>query len=93
MTYKSGFATVIGRPNVGKSTLINKLVGEKINIISPRPQTTRNSIKAICTEDRGQVIFIDTPGIHDPRNELDKYMLDEAFKSLDGIDIIIFILY
>ena len=62
MSYKSGFVTVIGRPNVGKSTLINNLIGEKINIISPRPQTTRNSIKAIYTEDDGQIIFIDTPG-------------------------------
>ncbi len=92
MTYKSGFVTVIGRPNVGKSTLVNTLVGEKINIISPRPQTTRNSIKAIYTGDEGQVIFIDTPGIHEARNELDKYMLDEAYGSLDGIDLIIFIL-
>jgi len=92
MTYKSGFVTVIGRPNVGKSTLVNTLVGEKINIISPRPQTTRNSIKAIYTGDEGQVIFIDTPGIHEARNELDKYMLDEAYGSLEGIDLIIFIL-
>ncbi len=92
MTYKSGFVTVIGRPNVGKSTLVNSLVGEKINIISPRPQTTRNSIKAIYTGDEGQVIFIDTPGIHEARNELDKYMLDEAYGSLEGIDLIIFIL-
>jgi len=92
MTYKSGFVTVIGRPNVGKSTLVNTLVGEKINIISPRPQTTRNSIKAIYTGDEGQVIFIDTPGIHEARNELDKYMLEEAYGSLEGIDLIIFIL-
>ncbi|MEC9489932.1 MAG: GTPase Era [Halanaerobiales bacterium] len=92
MSYKSGFVTVIGRPNVGKSTLVNTLVGEKINIISPRPQTTRNSIKAIYTEDDGQIIFIDTPGIHQPRNELDKFMQDEAYNSLDGIDVIIFIL-
>jgi len=92
MTYKSGFVTVIGRPNVGKSTLVNTLIGEKINIISPRPQTTRNSIKAIYSEEQGQIIFIDTPGIHEARNELDKYMLDEAYGSLEGIDIIIFIL-
>lgn len=92
MTYKSGFVTVIGRPNVGKSTLVNNLVGEKINIISPRPQTTRNSIKAIYTEEKGQIIFIDTPGIHQARNKLDKYMLEEAYSSLEGIDLIIFIL-
>ncbi|MGM0602333.1 MAG: GTPase Era [Bacillota bacterium] len=91
MSYKSGFVTVIGRPNVGKSTLVNKLVGEKINIISPRPQTTRNSIKAIYSEDNGQIIFIDTPGIHQPRNKLDNFMMDQAYKSLEGIDVIIFI--
>ncbi|SFL26163.1 GTPase Era [Halanaerobium salsuginis] len=92
MSYKSGFVTIIGRPNVGKSTLINQLIGEKINIISPRPQTTRNSIKAIYTAENGQVIFIDTPGIHQPRNELDNYMLEAAYNSLEGIDLIIFIL-
>lgn len=93
MAYKSGFVTVIGRPNVGKSTLVNSLVGEKINIISPRPQTTRNSIKAIYTaEDKGQVIFIDTPGIHKARNQLDEFMLEQAYSSLDGIDVIICIL-
>src|SRR6056297_1244119 len=91
MSYKSGFVTVIGRPNVGKSTLVNKLVGEKINIISPRPQTTRNSIKAIYSENNGQIIFIDTPGIHQPRNKLDNFMIDQAYKSLEGIDVIIFI--
>jgi GTP-binding protein Era len=92
MSYKSGFVTIIGRPNVGKSTLINQLIGEKINIISPRPQTTRNSIKAIYTAENGQVVFIDTPGIHQPRNELDNYMLEAAYNSLEGIDLIIFIL-
>ncbi len=90
MNYKSGFVTVIGRPNVGKSTLVNQLIGEKINIISSRPQTTRNSIKAIYTEERGQIIFIDTPGIHKARNELDSFMLEQAYSSLEGIDVIIF---
>ncbi|RCW45381.1 MULTISPECIES: GTPase Era [unclassified Halanaerobium] len=91
MNYKSGFVTVIGRSNVGKSTLVNKLVGEKINITSPRPQTTRNSIKAIYSEDNGQIIFIDTPGIYQPSNKLDNYMINQAYKSLEGIDVVIFI--
>ncbi|MGM0445464.1 MAG: GTPase Era [Bacillota bacterium] len=90
MSYKSGFVTIIGRPNVGKSTLVNYLIGEKISITSPRPQTTRNSIKAIYTNDKGQIIFVDTPGIYKTKNDLDKYMVNEAYKSLDGIDVIIF---
>ncbi|MDZ7672102.1 MAG: GTPase Era [Halanaerobiales bacterium] len=90
MSFKSGFATIIGRPNVGKSTLVNYLIGEKISITSPRPQTTRNSIKAIFTNEEGQIIFVDTPGIYKTKNDLDKYMVNEAYKSLDGIDLIIF---
>lgn len=90
MSFKSGFVTIIGRPNVGKSTLVNYLIGEKISITSPRPQTTRNSIKAIYTNDEGQIIFVDTPGIYKTKNNLDKYMVNEAYKSLDGIDVIIF---
>lgn len=92
MNFKSGFATIIGRPNVGKSTLVNYLIGEKISITSPRPQTTRNSIKAIYTEGSGQIIFVDTPGIYKTKNDLDKYMVNEAYKSLEGIDVIIFML-
>ncbi len=92
MSFKSGFVTIIGRPNVGKSTLVNYLIGEKISITSPRPQTTRNSIKAIYTEDEGQIIFVDTPGIYKTKNDLDKYMVNEAYKSLEGIDVIIFML-
>jgi len=89
MSFKSGFATIIGRPNVGKSTLVNYLIGEKISITSPRPQTTRNSIKTIYTTDEGQVIFVDTPGIYNTKNDLDRYMVNEAYKSIEGIDIII----
>ncbi|MBS3810683.1 MAG: GTPase Era [Halanaerobiales bacterium] len=92
MIFKSGFVTVVGRPNVGKSTLINHLIGEKISITSPRPQTTRNSIKAIYTAKRGQIIFVDTPGIYKVKNDLDRYMVNEAYKSLEGIDIIILML-
>ncbi|MGM0409492.1 MAG: GTPase Era [Bacillota bacterium] len=90
MTFKSGFVTIIGRPNVGKSTLINKLIGEKTTIVSKKPQTTRNQLKAIYTDENGQVVFMDTPGIHKAKNELDKYMLDQAFQSLKGIDLVLF---
>lgn len=89
MSFKSGFATIIGRPNVGKSTLVNYLIGEKISITSPRPQTTRNSIKTIYTTDEGQIIFVDTPGIYKTKNDLDRYMVNEAYKSIEGIDVII----
>ncbi len=90
MSFKSGFVTIIGRPNVGKSTLVNYLIGEKISITSPRPQTTRNSIKAIYTNENGQIIFVDTPGIYKTKNDLDKFMVNEAYKSIEGIDVIIF---
>lgn len=92
MAYKSGFVSIIGRPNVGKSTLINKLVGGKIAITSPRPQTTRNRIQAVYTAEEGQIVFLDTPGIHKIRNKLDKYMLDQAFKSLEGVDVVVLLL-
>ena len=92
MTYKSGFISVIGRPNVGKSTLVNRIIGEKITITSPKPQTTRNRIQAVYTEARGQIIFVDTPGVLKGKNELDKYMLDQVYKSLEGIDLAIFLI-
>ncbi|MTI61295.1 MAG: GTPase Era [Firmicutes bacterium] len=92
MAFKSGFATIIGRPNVGKSTLINTIIGEKIAITSPKPQTTRNKIQSIYTAEEGQVIFVDTPGIHKAKNKLDEYMLEQAFKSLEGIDLVIILL-
>lgn len=91
MSFKSGFVSIIGRPNVGKSTLINRIVGEKAAIVSGKPQTTRNQLRGIYTEERGQAIFVDTPGIHKAKNELDKYMLDQAFDSLEGIDLILFV--
>lgn len=92
MVFKSGFATVIGRPNVGKSTLINTIIGEKIAITSPKPQTTRNKIQSIYTAEEGQVIFVDTPGIHKAKNKLDEYMLEQAFKSLEGIDLVLILM-
>ena len=72
--YKSGFAALVGRPNVGKSTLMNKIVGQKIAITSSKPQTTRNRIQTIYHEERGQIVFLDTPGIHKAKNKLGEYM-------------------
>lgn len=89
---KSGFVTIIGRPNVGKSTLINKLLGERVTIISNKPQTTRNSIKCIYTTDEAQIVFIDTPGIHKAQNKLGEYMVNKATDSLKGVDIVVVVL-
>ena len=75
MGVKSGFVSIIGRPNVGKSTFLNTVIGQKIAIVSDKPQTTRNRIQGIYTSESGQIIFIDTPGIHRPRNRLGKYMV------------------
>ncbi len=92
MDYKSGFVTIVGRPNVGKSTLLNKLIGEKIAIMSDKPQTTRNTIKAIMTDSDCQVIFIDTPGIHKPKNKLGNYMVNIAKNTLNEVDLILFVI-
>ena len=89
--FVSGFIAVVGRPNVGKSTLINALVGEKVLIVSPRPQTTRNRIHAIYTGEDGQFIFIDTPGIHQPRHRLGDYMLKAATDAFSEVDLILFL--
>lgn len=88
--FKSGFITVIGRPNVGKSTLLNGLVGEKISIISDKPQTTRNKIQMIYTDDRMQAVFLDTPGIQTPKNKLGDYMLSVSKSTLKEVDIVTF---
>lgn len=85
---KSGFASIIGRPNVGKSTLINKIIGSKIAIVSEKPQTTRTRIQGILTTPEGQIIFIDTPGIHKPKHRLGEYMLKVSAQSLKDVDII-----
>jgi len=90
--FKSGFVAVLGKPNVGKSTLINNLLGEKVSIISSKPKTTRNKILAILTEERYQIIFVDTPGIHKSKYLLDRYMLKEAESSLSETDIVIVML-
>ena len=90
MEFKSGFISIIGKPNVGKSTLINRLAGSKISIITKKPQTTRNAIKAIITTDKYQMIFIDTPGIMKPKNKLGEYMVKTALESLNEVDLILF---
>ena len=78
---KSGFVALIGRPNVGKSTLMNRLIGQKIAITSHKPQTTRNKIRTVYTDERGQIVFLDTPGIHKSRNKLGEYMVNVAEKD------------
>ncbi|NLG88828.1 MAG: GTPase Era [Clostridiaceae bacterium] len=90
MAFKSGFVTIIGRPNVGKSTLLNLLTGEKIAIMSSKPQTTRTAIKSVVTTDEYQVVFIDTPGIHRPKNKLGDYMVKSAMSTLEGVDVIVY---
>ncbi|MDK6233598.1 GTPase Era [Aerococcus sanguinicola] len=88
-TFKSGFIAIVGRPNVGKSTLMNQIVGQKVAIMSDKAQTTRNKIQAIYTSSDSQMIFIDTPGIHKPKNELDDYMLQSAYQALDEVEAIL----
>lgn len=91
MGFKSGFVTVVGKPNVGKSTLINGFLGEKIAITSPKPQTTRTNLNAIITNENAQIIFIDTPGIHTPKNKLGEYMIDVAKGTFSEVDVILFL--
>jgi GTP-binding protein Era len=88
MAFKAGFVAIVGRPNAGKSTLVNTLVGRKVAIVSPKPQTTRNRIQGILNRDDAQVILIDTPGIHKPGNVLSRQMMDELQHALEGIDIL-----
>lgn len=84
--FRSGFIAIVGRPNVGKSTLLNALVGEKVAIVSAKPQTTRNKLMAICGSDDYQMIFVDTPGIHTPRTQLGTFMMKAVQEGMDGID-------
>ncbi|MFU0799694.1 MAG: GTPase Era [Xylanivirga thermophila] len=89
--YHSGFVSIIGRPNVGKSTLMNAMIGEKIAIISNKPQTTRNRIQCVLTRPEYQIVFIDTPGLHKPKNKLGEYMVNAASSTLDEVDAILFV--
>lgn len=87
--YKSGFVAIIGRSNVGKSTLMNQMIGEKVAIVSNKPQTTRNQIKGIHTSENCQVVFLDTPGLHLPKNKLGKFMVKAAMDALEGVDAVL----
>lgn len=90
--FKSGFVTLIGRPNVGKSTLMNRLIGQKIAITSKKPQTTRNRIQTVYTqEDKGQIVFLDTPGIHKAKNKLGEYMVNVAERTLNEVDVVLWL--
>ena len=89
--YKSGFATLIGRPNVGKSTLMNCLIGQKIAITSNKPQTTRNRIQTVYTSEEGQIVFLDTPGIHKAKNKLGNYMVSVAERTLSEVDVVLWL--
>lgn len=89
--FKSGFVTLIGRPNVGKSTLMNHLIGQKIAITSNKPQTTRNRIQTVYTDERGQIIFLDTPGMNKAKNKLGEYMLTVAQRTLNEVDVILWV--
>lgn len=89
--FRSGFVSIVGRPNVGKSTLLNRILGEKLMITSDKPQTTRNQIKGIHNIPGGQIVFLDTPGIHRAKTRLNKFMVDEALSSVQGVDLILFL--
>lgn len=89
--FKSGFVSIIGRPNVGKSTLMNQLIGEKIAIMSNKPQTTRNRIQTVLTTETFQAVFIDTPGIHTPKNKLGEFMVKSAITTLNEVDVIFYL--
>ena len=86
-THKSGFVAIVGRPNVGKSTLLNRVVGQKIAIMSDKAQTTRNKIQGVYTTDDAQLIFIDTPGIHKPKHRLGDFMVETAYSALREVDV------
>jgi GTP-binding protein Era len=88
--HRSGFVTVVGKPNVGKSTLINGLVGEKVAIVSPKPQTTRRTLRGILTLPEAQIVFVDTPGMHEPRHKLGEYMVKSATSTIPDADVVLF---
>lgn len=88
MGFKSGFVAIVGRPNAGKSTLVNTLVGQKVSIVSPKPQTTRNRVQGILNRDGAQIVLVDTPGIHKPASALNRMMMDEVQHALEGLDVL-----
>ncbi|WP_066894883.1 GTPase Era [Clostridium nigeriense] len=90
--FKSGFVTIVGRPNVGKSTLLNEIMGEKLSIVSNKPQTTRNNIQTILTGENHQIVFVDTPGIHKPKHKLGEYMVNSAKDSIKEVDLVLFLI-
>ncbi|SDI94704.1 GTPase Era [Salimicrobium halophilum] len=90
--FKSGFAAIVGRPNVGKSTFMNRVIGEKIAIMSDKAQTTRNKIQGVYTDEESQIVFIDTPGIHKPKHKLGNYMVHAAEQSFNEVDIVLFMI-
>src|SRR5436190_6342882 len=87
--FRSGFVAVVGRPNAGKATLVNRLVGQKIAIVTSKPQTTRNRIQGIVTKPQGQIVFIDTPGLHEADSALGRQMMQEVAAALEGIDVLL----
>ena len=89
--FKSGFVSIVGRPNVGKSTLMNNVVGEKIAIMSDKPQTTRNTIQAVYTDEECQIVFLDTPGIHKPKNKLGEFLVKSATDAFKNVDLVLFV--
>ena len=89
--FKSGFVAIIGRPNVGKSTLLNRVIGQKIAIMSDKAQTTRNRIQGVYTDEEAQIVFIDTPGIHKPKHALGDFMVNTAYSALKGVDAVLFV--
>ena len=89
--FRSGFITIIGRPNAGKSTLLNTILGQKVAIVSDKPQTTQNKIRGFYTTDDAQLVFIDTPGIHKPKHKLGEYMVEAAKSAIGGVDLIFYI--
>ena len=91
--FRSGYVAIVGRPNVGKSTLLNNLLGEKVAIVSPKPQTTRNRITGIKTSSRSQIVFLDTPGIHQARSLMNRRMVDVALQSLHEVKGVLWLLY
>ena len=89
-SFKSGFVAIVGRPNVGKSTFMNYVLGQKIAIMSDKAQTTRNKIQGVYTKDNAQIVFLDTPGIHKPKHELGEFMVKSAYSALKELDSVLF---